>query len=364
MIRRLLTLLGLVSLSTMGVVLAQDYDDIYFDSSKSNKKTNTESKAQTQTYQNRPAYYAPNISYDRDVDEYNRRGNYYTSNAQDTLTYDSLQSDDDFKYTERIRRFHNPSVIIESSDNDLVDLYIYTRPEVNIIVGSSSYYTPFSGYYSSWNWYNPWRWHTAWYYDPFYYSWGDPYYWHAGWSFYDPFWDFGWGWGWTWGGFHGPRHHHYGWGGGVHPGGFGDRFHGRVNNGGGRRPVDINGRGVGPQINRGAQAGRSSGSRIGNIVRDQNSGGGTGTRVNSYRGSNVRFGSNGTNNNSNYRRPSSTGRTSNMTRENRNTNTESRSATFNSSRSSNSGSSFGGSRGGGYSGGGMSNGARGGGHRR
>ena len=363
---RLLILLGFVGLSAITVAFAQDFDDIYFDSSKSTKKEKS-THVKEQSAQNSTSYYSQNYVAERDVDEYNRRGNYYS--ADDTTDYveDSTYTDDSFQYTERIKRFHNPTVVIESSDQDLVDLYVYTRPSVNIVVGTPTYYAPVTtaftfGYYSPWSWtyYNPWDPFDYWRFNSFYYSysWYRPHFHHSIWYPAIPHWG------------HGCIPHYYGWN--HHP------IHSnpiryRGGDRGNRRPVA-------PNINRGGQTiNRGNGrTRIGNVVANRpairpnrgtstvNRGRGGVTFNNSNRPSS---GGNRGNTTGIYRRPStisnsSNGRNAEVQRSTQrvfNDNTQSSFNRNNSGFSSGRSSSFsGGTRGGNMSGGG----AHGGGHRR
>ena len=207
--------------------IAQNHDDIYYDSSKDEEKNvveevkdetiivsvNPDEINQDAMYNyfsdDQTANWHGNIVENRDVDEYNRRDVGLVENslqadmAGDTISIDpSVLNGDTFQYTERIRRFHDPDIITESDDEELVDLYVYTRPEVNLVIGTPTYYvSPFSAglYFSSWA-YDPW------YYD-FYYPWYDPWY-------YRPAWHWSWSWSWNWWGpswwspgYH--IHHHY-----------------------------------------------------------------------------------------------------------------------------------------------------------
>ena len=346
MMRRLLILLGVVAVSAASGAWAQDYDDIYYDSSKAKKEATQASKQKPA--KNEDYYYSSNIINDRDVDEYNRRGNYAV--YQDTLAYDTLQNGNDFQYTDRIKRFYNPSVIVETGDADAATLYVYTRPSVNIVVGTPSYYSPWGAfswsYYDDFGYYDPWwGWRSPWYYSSYYYNPWRYSYWH------DPFW--------CW---HTPYYHHPFYGGWYAPVPSPGRYYGG-NTVGARRPVGV-GRG-----NTGAYYGNNrnhgTGNRIGNIVGGNHGTASNGVSGGSYRGGNVRFGSSGNANNGGvYRRPENTNRNNSSTYE--------RSNSYNSSRSSfnNSNSNSGFSRGGGFSSGGgrmggsSNNGARGGGHRR
>lgn len=354
MMRRIL-LLGFVSLSAIPSVWAQDYDDIYYDSSKAKKVTAQTSK---QKYANEECYSSGIVNY-RDVDEYNRRGNY--SAAQDTLVYDTLQSNQDFQYTDRIKRFYNPSVIVESGDSDAATLYVYTRPSVNIVVGTPSYYySPWSsfswGYYDFgfydpwWGWRDPWVYGGYCYYSPWRFShWHDPF-----WGWYDPC----------------PPRPYYGGGWSYRPSVRPDIYPGASS--GSRRPVGVgrNDGGVHFGSNR-----VNGGNRIGNIVGGRGPVGGNQVSPSdgaTYRGGNIRFGSSPANNGGSYRRPGgNVNRGNNSSYERRNSYETNRSESSRNSYNNSSSSGF--SRGGGFSNGGFSggrmggsssNGARGSGHRR
>ncbi len=209
---RLLQILALFFVAVFGAAAQDyDYDDIYYNSSKGtaeNEKESTETaSANVVDYdlddQESDGWHSTIIDM-RDVDEYNRRGSYVMQEYDDcdTVYVDTtLVDSDSFQYTERIRRFHNADVIADCEDEDAVNLYVYTRPDVNIIVG-----TPATTYVGLWgtalwgwgvglSWYDPW--YDPWYYDPWYYY---PYWYYTSW--YRPYW--GWGWG-----YHYAHHHHY-----------------------------------------------------------------------------------------------------------------------------------------------------------
>ena len=244
---RILAMVGMMALAT-GSMLAQDYDDIYYDASKS-KTVEIKSKSSKQPktvaiYGNVPEKYKvaveSNYRVERDVDEYNRRGAYDPTTVVDyevdingdTIFYGDTIYEEAFANTRRIERFYNPDIVILSDDNDLVELYYDESPTINLIVGSdwgygSSYGWSggfFDSYYYPWytGWYDPW--YTGWY-DPWYIGWYRPWggwytgfgyyyphYWHWGWH-YTPWWHTTWGWG----GWYG--HNHWDWnrpGGGNH----------------------------------------------------------------------------------------------------------------------------------------------------
>ena len=221
---RLLILSASVSCVVAFNAAAQDYDDIYYDSSNDDVATVKEEKAhEAQVVDvsdndlvanyltaDQTAGWKGNVVDERDVDEYNRQGDYYAAQSEmaDTVAADTVDissNGDTFQYTERIRRFHDPDVIAESDDEELVDLYVYTRPDVNIIVG-----TPTTTYVSPWGatvsfgssvWYSTWV--DPWYYDTWYY---DPWYYRPYWYYsYRP-----WYWSWGWGvPYYAHHHHHY-----------------------------------------------------------------------------------------------------------------------------------------------------------
>ena len=212
----------LMSCATTFSVAAQDYDDIYYDSSQESA-----SPAKVETVESDNAkqavltvddgvvadYFTADQTADwnggnivdlRDVDEYNRRGGGNSGYAGQDETAGEVAADssaiagengDTFQYTERIRRFHDPDVIADLDDEETVDLYVYTRPDVNIIVGSptTAYVSPWGATlsFNTWGWYDVW--YDPWYWDPWYYSWGWPYRHYCGWY---P--------GWA------PVHHHHG----------------------------------------------------------------------------------------------------------------------------------------------------------
>lgn len=234
-------LLGALPFSMM----AQD-DDLYFTPKKSIEKVSS--------YQNddTPAYYSGS---NRDVDEYNRHGKYWShiqkigsddkgndiinfqkgngvypdSTYIDTTFvgkyYDQILNDEDYRYSSRMSRW-----------DGFYDPWYY------------SYRWGYGPYWRTcWRggWYNPW-------FDPWYDPWFDPYYagWYGGW--YDP-WYYG-AWGYP---------YYYGWGGGYVP------------NRGGRNMAGFTGsRTWGnprkAEANRGGQSGvRVNGSRTyGSLSRD------------------------------------------------------------------------------------------------
>ena len=104
-------------LALMAVVVpalhAQDFDDIYYNPKKDNGQTaKKNSKKQS--------YYISDFS-NVDVDEYNRRGTYYTSPV-DTIGANA-EAGQDFVYTSQIQKYYNPTIIVDNADvlGDVLD---------------------------------------------------------------------------------------------------------------------------------------------------------------------------------------------------------------------------------------------------
>ena len=164
-----------------GIAINAQDDDVYFVPSKS-KENNS---IQQSSYSKINSDYHSSEDYDgsnwaegrgyggRDIDEYNRR-----NFAEDTLAADSSQyySSDDYDgaYTQRLIRFHSPTV----------GIYV-----------SSPYYWDFCDFY----------WNDPWFYNRWYWGgWGfGPYYWNSWWGWSNPwFYDYAWGWYPHWGGWY------------------------------------------------------------------------------------------------------------------------------------------------------------------
>ena len=244
---RILTLVGLLALSAGAILQAQDYDDIYYDASKSTTgQTKTKVVKPVKTvavYGEVPDNYKvsaqSNYRVERDEDEYNRRGAYDPDNVAfdvdingDTIFYGDTIYEEAFANTRRIERFYNPDIVILSSDDELVELYYDESPSINLVIGSdwgygglysyADYYYPWyswGSYYPWYSWRPHYRWYTGWYdpwYTPWYYSswsWYGPSMW--GWSYWSPlYWRSGWGRPYHWDSWYGhnglinPSHHH------------------------------------------------------------------------------------------------------------------------------------------------------------
>ena len=177
---RVFALLGVMAL-TAGSLMAQDYDDIYYDSSKSTKNATKKVEKAAKTtviYGEVPEKYKvvaqDNYQVERDEDEYNRRGAYDPSNIsyEVDINGDTIY-EEAFANTRRIERFYNPDIVILSDDDDLIELYYDESPSVNLIIGSDSFsyygwdtplYSSFYPWYTGWYspWYTPWYYHRSW----------------------------------------------------------------------------------------------------------------------------------------------------------------------------------------------------------
>ena len=189
-ITALTVLLGFASAMPTALCAQDPYDDLYYSPSKAAKQKKEQEKklkeaieAQTYNYTTVPtADYPAADTYSAgsskplnvDVDAYNRRYASTTAAAADTAMQE------EFAYTRRIERYHNPDVVTASGDTDLIEYYYNTpdRTDVNIYIVNQ----------------DPWAWNTPW-------SYYNPYYWGPRWSFgwgYNPWFDYGWGWGCGW----------------------------------------------------------------------------------------------------------------------------------------------------------------------
>ena len=163
--KRLFILIGWIAI--IGFYgFAQDYDDVYYNSSK-NKTTKKSTIEKIDDYNS--------IANMRDVDEYNRR--YPT---QDSILDYSMYTENqgDFIYTDRIRRFHNATVIIETNNPDIAEVYYVSNPSnVNLVIGTPTNFWDlywYDWYYPSYyTWYPSWY-ATSWYGWSFAWNWGYP----------------------------------------------------------------------------------------------------------------------------------------------------------------------------------------------
>ncbi len=185
-------LLGAVSLS----VTAQD--DLYFTPGKSVKKPKSSYKVIEDTQANTSQV----LGSDRNVDEYNRRGqfgSYFTKIGTDSLGNDIIE-------------FHTSA----SDVTDTLSVYPGTKVEYN--VDDDYTYSRRLSRFDDYYWYDPWlyghygfgpywRYRYSVFYDPWFDPWFDPWYYGFGWygSWYDPWYYgyYGWGypyyrWGYGW----------------------------------------------------------------------------------------------------------------------------------------------------------------------
>ena len=195
--------------------MADDYtDDIYYNPKKdktasAGKKKHTSKIVDFSTI---------------DVDEYNRRGQYYYSPVDTIGEY--MENEPDFVYTTEIQKYYNPTIVVDNADV-LADVLENSYGNVEVVYNFNG--PAFSSWYASPVWLNRWA-YVPW---PGSY-WGYPYY--ASWTW-GPSWSWGWGpsfswsWGpsWAWGpGWcHGPvwghrpvwHPSHHGWRADYRPGG-------------------------------------------------------------------------------------------------------------------------------------------------
>lgn len=186
-----------------------DFDDIYYNPKKDNRTEDSYSKSRKQDKQSN---YIADFG-DVDVDQYNRRGDFYYATAIDTIGQQT-ENGEDFVYTQQIQKFYNPTIVVENADV-LADLLEDSYGNVDIVIdnGYPAFTSVYTGGYAwtpsyynwcmtpSWRWnhgcgtaYPSWIWGPSW-------TWGwDPYWaWSPSWS---------WGWGPSWG-YYPPRP---GWG--------------------------------------------------------------------------------------------------------------------------------------------------------
>lgn len=207
----------IMALSLSAVAFAQD-DDMYFIP----KKQSTVKQA-TQTYY---------VGSDRDVDEYNRHGNLYSSVTEidndDIIDFDaelgvypdSVETDSLYEYP-----YFDPEYE--------VDDFIYSR-ELDrwydgdeVLLDDPEEWGPYRGYFGFYSpYYYDYYWWGGWY-SPWYYSWW------GGW--YHPWYYSGW-----WGGWHGGGHHLW-LADGRHGRGHSNRGRARYSGGGGVRSLTGNG---------------------------------------------------------------------------------------------------------------------------
>src|SRR5690554_3348810 len=173
---------------------AQEWDDIYADPTQSQNEKVTIRKEQEQPPKTKVVIVQGDASgmnikaNGRDIDEYNRR------NGNETIESDELYSEEsknyeEYEYTDRIVRFHDPESSIKITGADEVIVYVgddiydgYNNRGWNTNIYFGMGWGSFYPWYDSWNysrWYSPWY-YGGWY-DPWYYGYGYGG-WYGGWS--------------------------------------------------------------------------------------------------------------------------------------------------------------------------------------
>lgn len=207
----------LLTIASLAVGLganAYDYtDDIYYNPKQ--EKTNS-SKSTTK----KGGQYMVDFS-TMDVDEYNKRGQYYYTPIDTIGAY--IENEPDFVYTTQIQKYYNPTIVTDNADL-IADVLNNSYGNVEIIYNYNGAPSIVPWTYYNWpaysySWYNPWSWSFN--FGPFGWNigWNNWWSWNSGWGWnWGPSWSWGpsWGWGpswnWAWGG---PG---WGWGGGWRPG--------------------------------------------------------------------------------------------------------------------------------------------------
>lgn len=187
----ILTLLALIPV----LGFAQEWDDIYANPSQKRTYQNPQQPKKKVVVIKGDASNMQVVANGRDVDEYNRRA------MNDTLSTQQDSEYQDYQYTDRIVRFHDPESSVRITGADEVTIYMnddaysdyYNYRDYNYNYGYfggysypwyNSYYPWYTSrpyyYYSAW--YSPWRfgyydpWYYGGYYDPWYYGYGYGYY--------------------------------------------------------------------------------------------------------------------------------------------------------------------------------------------
>lgn len=181
---RKLVFISLLLSMTSTWAVAQD--DLYFTPTKKDKK-------EVKEYQPPVREFLPPARHpgcDRDIDEYNRHGNF---------------------------RSHYNTIDSDSTDNDIIDFAAGVPSDTTAYYdeedGEDYAYSRRMSRFDDYYWHDPFYW-DMWYGSPYWYSnaywYGSPY-WYAryGWEWYDP-WYYGSWYGpyWGWGGWYGFGHHH------------------------------------------------------------------------------------------------------------------------------------------------------------
>ncbi len=216
----------LIALCVSPMVMAQSYDDLYYNPNKKDtsvrkeEKKNVSDKTRTNVSTNVPVVVKDRKGNVRNVDEYNRRYDARDNDFKlqdDTLYVEEKQnpergewvngfngSQDDYEYAQRIIRFHNPRFAVSISSPYYWDI-VYGLNSWDWNVYTDDYYAyafptftnrywwdwRFNSFGYNWGW-NSWNWGYP-YYGGFYSgywggyyggSWGYPYYGHGGYPWY------------------------------------------------------------------------------------------------------------------------------------------------------------------------------------
>lgn len=195
-------------LSLMSLTVKAQFDDVYYDPARDSRPATTTTRSQNPQPRIDDANRPPSND-----DEYYDNGS--SGGGGDYYEYDDDY--DDYAYSTRIRRFHQPYRGFDYYSNAYVDYgyydpYYYNRffsPGVSIIVGNG-YWNRWNSFnrWNSWSWFNrywdDWRYTSYGFCNPYYYassfypSWGySNYYSPFGYNnFYDPYgYSYNGGWG-------------------------------------------------------------------------------------------------------------------------------------------------------------------------
>src|SRR5690554_2754791 len=208
---------------------AQEWDDIYADPTQPRHERVTIPKEQDDPQKKKVVIVqgdASNmevIANGRDVDEYNRRGNDTITPEEEFYSSEDENRYQEYEYTDRIVRFHDPESSIKIVGAD--EVIVYVGDDIYENYNNRGWNTHLHmgwGWGSFYPWYDPWYyggwygWNSPWYYSRWYSPWYGGFGWHSPWyysSWYSP---------WYYGGWYDPWHYGYGYGygygGGYHHG--------------------------------------------------------------------------------------------------------------------------------------------------
>ena len=215
-----LIIAGLLALAPI-IGFAQEWDDIY--ANPSNKKATVDLKKKKDEPQKKKIVVIEGVATDmnvvangRDIDEYNRRGQLNDEIVYDNDTIFDEQDYQQYEYTDRIIKYHEPASSVKITGADQVtvyvgddiysDYYAYDRWNTNVYYGMgwgwNSFYPWYDPFYYGYGWgYPSWSYYGSWYspwYSPWYYGhWG--HHWHSPW-YYGGYYGHAWyGGGYNWG---------------------------------------------------------------------------------------------------------------------------------------------------------------------